>query len=295
VASIKQAAPNYVPAPSIEDVALGTAFSGSRLVEVQKDNLAVDLLPSNIRALVSINNLATSRGISAAQLRSELAVGDTLSDALVVVSKNVEKNFVIVSALSRPATPKIQIRSTQKTQSESPLTLKSLNIGDIVSGMVTAHTVKHGLGCEIQIGSAIRGTLHPTDYSDEFASGTSAYPPALGSMLKASIVDVDKSHRRVVLSTRPSRLSGEASVSKIADPEIKSLDDLNPGQRVRGFVKSIADAGLFVSISRALDGRVQIKELFDDVRTIILPDDYGCPPLIIFSYSTLRTGSRSSA
>jgi rRNA biogenesis protein RRP5 len=170
-----------------------------------------------------------------------------------------------------------------------------LNIGDIVSGMVTAHTVKHGLGCEIQIGSAIRGTLHPTDYSDEFASGTSAYPPALGSMLKASIVDVDKSHRRVVLSTRPSRLSGEASVSKIADPEIKSLDDLNPGQRVRGFVKSIADAGLFVSISRALDGRVQIKELFDDVRTIILPDDYGCPPLIIFSYSTLRTGSRSSA
>ena len=50
------------------------------------------------------------------------------------------------------------------------------------------------------------------------------------------------------------------------DPEITDIGDLRRGQSVRGVVKSVADAGLFVSLGRSIDARVQIKELFDDVR-----------------------------
>jgi rRNA biogenesis protein RRP5 len=52
------------------------------------------------------------------------------------------------------------------------------------------------------------------------------------------------------------------------DPEITSVVDLKPGTFVRGFIKSVAEHGLFVSVGRDLDARVQIKELFDEV----------CPP-----------------
>ena len=70
----------------------------------------------------------------------------------------------------------------------------------------------------------------------------------------------------------------EPSESHVApDPEITSVEDLIPGASVRGFIKSVAEHGLFVSIGRDLDARVQIKELFDEVRpprgTIIAQTD----------------------
>jgi DNA-directed RNA polymerase subunit E'/Rpb7 len=49
------------------------------------------------------------------------------------------------------------------------------------------------------------------------------------------------------------------------DREINGVEELKVGETVRGSVKNIPEHGLFVSIGRSIDARVQIKELFDEV------------------------------
>jgi rRNA biogenesis protein RRP5 len=43
---------------------------------------------------------------------------------------------------------------------------------------------------------------------------------------------------------------------------------LHVGQALRGFIKSVTEHGLFVTIGRNLDARIQIRELFDEVRSL---------------------------
>jgi rRNA biogenesis protein RRP5 len=257
-ASIRQGAPNYVPPVKVTDIELGSTSSAT-VVEVQRDNIVVTLSPSNVRALLSINNLANKRGIPSSQLRSELNVGDSLSD-LIIVSRNPEKNFVIVSAGAGKA------KESSTSRSDAVVTdvdIKTLKVGDIVSGRVVS---QHGRqGSIIRVTKSIVGHLHPVDTSDDF-SQTPPFP-ALNSVVRAAVLDIDQDQKRLVLSTRPSRLS-EQSEAKIIDPEITSREALTPGMRVRGFIKSVIDHGLFVSIGRGIDARVQIRELFDEVKDI---------------------------
>ena len=58
------------------------------------------------------------------------------------------------------------------------------------------------------------------------------------------------------------------STKKIVDQEINHISDIHVGDTVRGSIKSVADHGLFVTIGRDIDARVQIRELFDDVRDV---------------------------
>ena len=141
----------------------------------------------------------------------------------------------------------------------------ALKEGDVVKGRVTAHTLKHGLGCAVRISSSVVGTLHPTDAVDDLKkSFRTSYPPPIDAVLDFAIVSIDRRRKRLVLSTRPSRVKRIGT--EVVDPEIAGIGDLKRGQSVRGIVKSIADAGLFVSLGRSIDARAQIKELFDDVR-----------------------------
>lgn len=261
---------------SVEDIALGSIISDSRVVEVQKDNIAVDLLPTNARGLVSINNFATRRGVSAAKLRTDLAVGDKLGDSFVVVSRNIEKNFVIVSASAIPSGSTAAAGGGR--DGDMPhVDFNSLKNGDIIKGRVTAHNLKRGRGCAVRVSNSIVGSLHPTDAVDDLKkSFAGAYPPAVDTILDFAIISIDRRRKKLVLSTRPSRVKNTGK-EKVMDPEIINIGDLKRGQSVRGIVKSAADAGLFVSLGRSIDARVQIKELFDDVgRRAVLSMDMAC-------------------
>jgi rRNA biogenesis protein RRP5 len=108
--------------------------------------------------------------------------------------------------------------------------------------------------------------LHPTDASDDYEAGTPF--PAIDSVLKAAIVEVDLTKKQLVLSTRRSKMYPE-EIKPVTDREIRDLRDLVAGETVRGFIKSVAEHGLFVTLGRNIDARVQIRELFDDVSLII--------------------------
>ncbi|KAM5530726.1 hypothetical protein V8D89_015586 [Ganoderma adspersum] len=247
-ASIRQASPNFKSAiTDISGVDIGDTVEGT-ISDIHKDQAAITLQPTQVIALLSLKNLANRREVSVAQLRSILKAGDKLQD-LVVTSRNPEKGFVLVAMK-----PKEKEQLVQKNQ----LSLDTVQPGQLVGGRVIRHS-RHG--AFIKLTKAISGVLHPTDACDDYENGKPF--PDVDAVLKAVVLAVDKDRRQLTLSTRMSRLF-PGKDKPIVDREVASLEELKVGETVRGFIKSIAEHGLFVTLSRNVDTRVQIKELFDD-------------------------------
>ena len=254
-ASIRQASPNFKSAIiDVSGVDIGDIVEGV-VSDIRKDKAVVTLQPTQVTALLSLNNIANRREVSVAQLRSTLKAGDKLQD-LVVTSRNPEKGFVLVAMKPKP---KEQI--VQKTQ----LSLDTVQPGQLVGGRVLRHN-RHG--ALVKLTNSITGLLHPTDACDDYENGKPF--PAVDSVLKAVVLAVDKERRQLALSTRMSRLF-PGQDKPIVDREIRGLGELKVGETVRGFIKSVAEHGLFVTLGRDIDARVQIKELFDDVSAGALP------------------------
>ncbi len=247
IASIRKSTAAQSFNPDTSSVEIGNLVQG-RVSEVQKDNVMLSLQPTNVRALLSLNNLANHRDTTAAQLRVSLASGDVLED-LVVVTRNAEKHFVIVAT-----------KPKGKASLKGTLSMDTVALGQIVSGRVTR---KSRVGTLLKLPSRIGGLLHPTDASDDFETGIPF--PAVDAVLKAAVIGIDKGRKQLILSTRHSKMHPDDE-TPIVDRVIESVQDLHVGATVRGFIKSIAEHGLFVSIARDIDARVQIRELFDDVR-----------------------------
>lgn len=253
VASIRQATLlKVVEVPDVHGVQVGEIVGGP-ITAIHKDQVVVTIEPTGITALLSLNNFANSRNTTVAQLRATLAVGEQVDD-LIVLSQNPDKGIVIVSK-----TPTSKAKSEIIPGNEG-LTAKTVAVGQLVSGRVTGYG--RG-GTLLHIASGLKGVLHPTDSCDDYQTGKPF--PNSGTIVKGIVVSVDKSRRQVVLSTRPSRLHPSEKAS-INDRQISTIEELKVGGSIRGFVKSIVDHGLFVSIGRNIDARVQIKELFDEVR-----------------------------
>ncbi|EJD03698.1 uncharacterized protein FOMMEDRAFT_139869 [Fomitiporia mediterranea MF3/22] len=246
VASIRQALGESTIG-NIKSVEVGQTVSGT-VQEVHGDNVVLILEPSRARALISLHNIANRRRKTVEQLRSSITSGEKMED-LVVVSRNLDKGIVIVA--NRPS-PKAS------SSKQEPIDLSALSEGSTVVGRV----VKLGKqGAVVKFAGRVTGTLHPLDTTDDFERLIAM--PAMDSTITAAIIVIDQKAKRLTLSTRPSRLDQNAK-EKVVDLEVPGIEDLKVGQRLRGFVKNVAEHGVFVTIGRGIDARVQIKELYDE-------------------------------
>lgn len=232
----------------ISGVEIGDIVQGV-VAQIHTGNAVLTLQPTQARALISLNNVANARKLSLAQLRVVLKVGEKLED-LVVVTRNVEKGLVIVANKPR-------VKATLTTKGS--LTMESVIVGQLVGGRVTRHT-RHG--ALLKLGPHIGGMLHPTDTTDDYDTGTPF--PVIDSVLKAAVIGIDQEKKQLTLSTRHSRMYPDQA-KPVLDHEVKTFEDIHVGQTIRGFIKTVAEHGLFVTIGRNIDARVQIRELFDDV------------------------------
>ncbi len=246
VASIKKSSVSQSFNMDINGVGISDIVNGT-VSEIHSENAVLALQPSEVRALLSLNNLANHRSVSLAQLRVDLSVNDRLEE-LVVVTRNTEKNFVIVAT-----------KPKGKASVKGSLSMDKVVIGQVVSGRVTRRMRQ---GTLIKLPSRIGGLLHPTDATDDYETG--APFPAIDSVLKATVVGIDAAKKQLSLSTRPSKMYPD-EVKPVTDRVIDGINDIHVGETLRGFIKSVTDHGLFVTIARDVDARVQIRELFDDV------------------------------
>lgn len=234
---------------AIQDVEIGNSVEGV-VSEIQKEKAVITLKLTQVRALLSLNNLANRRGVALSQLRTSLTVGEKLSD-LVVTSRNPAKGFVLVATK-----PKEKEAILHKG---GALTLETVQVGQIVGGRVLRHI---RAGALVKLTSKISGILHPTDTSDDYEAGI-PFPP-VDSVIKAAVIAIDSDKRTLTLSTRRSVMS-PTEHAPVLDAVVNDISDLKVGSTVRGFIKSVVEHGLFVTLGRTVDARVQIKELFDEV------------------------------
>ncbi|KAH8835223.1 nucleic acid-binding protein [Flagelloscypha sp. PMI_526] len=220
------------------NVKINEALSIGKVVKVKV--IAVDRQNERITRI-------TAKSPSA-QIRVALKPGEQLKD-LVVVSRNPDKGIVILA--NKP-------QDKKSKQTKTSLTMESAQIGQTVIARVMKHLPHAAL---LKITSSLGAILYRTDVSDDFSKN--AELPAIGSTVKGVVVSIDVTLRQLALSTRQSKLDLEKA-DVITDKEFVTLQDLQPEQALRGFVKQVAQSGLFVLVGRNITVRVQIRELFDE-------------------------------
>ncbi|CBQ68100.1 related to RRP5-processing of pre-ribosomal RNA [Sporisorium reilianum SRZ2] len=250
VGSIKQASPEYLAKLNVDAVEVGETVTG-KVAAVHKEVVVLTLVPSGVRALLSLAVLAAMRSTTPEALLETLEEDQEI-DGLVVSVKNPAKGIVIVADKVR--------ESKKANEGASSTTSGQVKQGAVVQGRVIQKNDKY-LDCVVALGTATRATLQMTDLADDFSANITL--PSPGQTLQCYIVSLKPNGKSAVISTRPSRVNPSTS-AQIVDPEITSISDLIKGQKIRGFVKAITNVGLFVNVGRKLDARVQVRELFDE-------------------------------
>lgn len=101
----------------------------------------------------------------------------------------------------------------------------------------------------VELGPGLVGYSYITDAVDDYSAGLLAVRHGQG--VRATVTELG-ARFSVSLQTRAAR-----------DRPVNALSELARGQVVRGFVKSIADAGLFVSLGREIFALVSVGNLSD--------------------------------
>ncbi|KAH6603490.1 rrna biogenesis RRP5 [Trichoderma cornu-damae] len=183
------------------------------------------------------------------------------SDDLSLLS-DLEANFPVGSALKARVTSvdaqnnRLDLSARSAGASEA-ITWASLKQNMILPGKVTKVNERQVL---VKLSEAVSGPVHLPDMVDDYGSAdTLKYKK--GDIARVSIVDVDPSNKRIRLSMRPSRIM--SSALPVADKEISKVTQLSTGDIVRGFVKNVADKGVFVLLGGQVTGFVKISNLSD--------------------------------
>lgn len=181
------------------------------------------------------------------------------SDDLSLLT-DVEKNFPIGSAL------KVQVTAVDADKGHLDLSAKQgfdkLSFGDVSPGMILPGRVTKITEKQIimQLGEALVAAVNLIDMADDYSKAN----PTLyrkNEVLRAYVVAVDKANKKIHLSLRPSKVL--SSSLPVQDREISSLKDIKPNDIIRGFVKRVTDAGLFVSVGHDVTAYVRVSDLSD--------------------------------
>jgi len=147
---------------------------------------------------------------------------------------------------------------TARTGSSSPsLTWETIKQNMVLPGRVTKVNERQVM---VQLSETVSGPIHLADLSDDFETAATT-SHTKNSIVRVSVVSIDKSNKKIRLSSRPSRVLNSALPVK--DREITTSSQVNAGDIVRGFVKNVADKGLFVGLGGDVTAMVRISDLSD--------------------------------
>lgn len=181
------------------------------------------------------------------------------SDDLSLLS-DVEKHFPIGSAVKVHATAvdaekgRLDLSARQRSDKVS---VNDLTVGMILPGRVTKVTEKQVL---LQLSDVVVGAVNLVDMADDYSK---ANPTVYhkNEVLRACVIGVDKANKKVSLSLRPSKVL--SSSLPVQDREFTSMKQLKINDIVRGFIRRVADSGLFVALSHNVTAYVRISDLSD--------------------------------
>ncbi|ODV64285.1 Rrp5p [Ascoidea rubescens DSM 1968] len=134
------------------------------------------------------------------------------------------------------------------------LTIKEVEIGKFYGGIVKLVSRNY---VNIKLSDTITGSSFITEALDDYDLNLSdTYQPK--SIVTCKVLCIDSNNKKLTISLR----DDNKKTSK--DPYYNSFEQLKRGDVVRGFIKNIADIGVFIYIGRNLTALVRITDLSDD-------------------------------
>ncbi|KAI2626492.1 nucleic acid-binding protein [Hypoxylon sp. NC1633] len=188
---------------------------------------------------------------------STLEISDDVSQL-----ENLVSNFPIGSALRvrvldvNAADGRVNL-SARSSGSSANLTWESVKQNMVLPGRITKVNERQIM---VHLSDAVSGPVHLIDISDDYAeASTLSYNK--DDVIRVSVVEVDRSNKRIRLSARPSRVL--SSSLPVKDREITTASEVSTGDIVRGFVTNVSDKGLFVRLGGDVTALVKISDLSD--------------------------------
>ncbi|KAI1824394.1 nucleic acid-binding protein [Xylaria intraflava] len=237
------AKPSNLEADAASELSLGALEVGSVHVgfvnNLQQNSLWVNISP-HIRGRISM-----------------LEISDDVS-----ILDKLPTNFPVGSAL------RVRVLKVDSKEGRLDLSARAFN----TSGHLAWDTIKQNMVLPgritkinerqiiVQLSELISAPVHLIDISDDYNdANTLSY--SKNGVVRVSVIDVDKSNKRLRLSLRSSRVLN--SSLPVKDREITKLSQLNTGDAIRGFVRNVSDKGLFVSLGGEITAMVRISDLSD--------------------------------
>lgn len=175
---------------------------------------------------------------------------------------DLESNFPIGSAIRVQVIRNDISNNRLDLSARSAQTAQIMGLSDLSRNMVVPAKVTRVDERQVivQLSENVSGPVHLPDLADDYSEAA----PTIYSkndIIRVCVVELDVSKKRIRLSTRPSRVLN--SSLPIKDLEITSIEQLKVNDIVRGFVKHIADNGIFVILGGKVTAYVRVSELSD--------------------------------
>ena len=226
------------------------------------DILTLDKVKINTMYPVYVNNVAEDClwvNLSP-NVRGRIRAMDVSDDVSLLedLATNFPVGSVLKARVSKVDVPNNRLDlSARSGSSWSPLTFSDLSLGMVLPGRVTKVTERHIM---VQLSEALSGPIYLVDMADDYeAADPNKYQK--NQTIRVCISDLDIPNKRMNLSVRPSKVL--SSSLPVSDPEITSISQLQVNDIYRGFVKNVADVGLFVSLSSNVTAFVRVSDLSD--------------------------------
>ena len=184
-----------------------------------------------------------------------------LSDDVSLL-QDVERNFPVGSALRVHVTA-VDVKnsrldlSARSTHTTETLTFENLSKGMVVAGKVTKVIESHIM---VQLSSAVSGPVYLTELADNFDEADPS-KHSKNDIIRVCILDIDTPNKKLMLSTRPSRVLNSSLA--VEDREISCVSQVKANEVLRGFINNVSDKGLFVSLGGNVNAYIRISDLSD--------------------------------
>ncbi|KFY46775.1 hypothetical protein V494_00331 [Pseudogymnoascus sp. VKM F-4513 (FW-928)] len=181
----------------------------------------------------------------------------------VSLLNNLESKFPVGSAIKVNVTGidvannRLDLSARSTRDSSSALSFQDLKKDMVVPARVTKVTERQIM---VQLSDKVSGPVNLTDLTDDFSDAN----PTIYSkndIVRVCITDVDVPNKRIRLTTRPSRVLNSSLLVK--DPEVSSVAQLKVNDIVRGFVKNVAENGIFISLGGNVTAYTRVSDLSD--------------------------------
>ncbi|KAF1938499.1 nucleic acid-binding protein [Clathrospora elynae] len=232
-------------------------------IKTEADVLSLDKIAPGSSHVAFVNNIADRYvwvNISA-NVRGRIDFFDLTDDLEQLAA--VEQNFPVGSAL-RVRVKAVDVAAGRlDLTAASTVTGKTLTIQDLKVGYVLPARVTklHDASIVVQINEKIAAPIFLEQLADDYDK---AKPSEfkVGDVLRVCVIDIDIPNKKLGLSARPSRVL--SSSLPVKDPEITDRTELKVHQVVRGFIKHVADNGVYVRIGPNVQAYVRVSHLSDE-------------------------------